>query len=274
MPKVQRKVATQKTSAEAAALREAPAPTGKSRPGRRGGSSSAAPARGTRAQALEKIFETAEKQGEGFRTGALGLPRHGKTFHLQDVTEQAVARGICRWAFIHDTKKLEAQYQGTIRENVEELFVRPLEDNDSPIVVFHPNLQTVHRPEVEDVAQLALTTFGRRGESCLLVVDELSKALKGPQTWESKTTGEIIREGSSQNVSIAVTGQDPQSFPREAIAMLETYALFRLAGRLASYTAKAFELPPQAEQILQQLQVGEFLLVTLEGCDGRIYGPA
>jgi hypothetical protein len=273
MPKVQRKVATQKARPEAGAVQEAPAPAGVRRAGRRGSSSSAAPPRGTRAEALEKIFETAEKQGEGFRTGALGLPRHGKTFHLQEVVEQAIARGICEWSFIHDTKKLEPQYQGSIRENVAELTVRPLEPEESPIVVFHPSLTTVHRPEVEDVAFLALNTFGRSGQSCLLVVDELAKALKGPQSWASPTTGEIIREGSSQNVSIALTGQDPQSFPREAIAMLETYALFRLAGRLATYTAKAFELPEQAEQTLNQLQVGEFLLVTLEGCDGRIYGP-
>jgi hypothetical protein len=230
--------------------------------------------RGTRAEALEKIFETAIAQGEGYRTGALGIPRHGKTWHLQDVTEQAIARQVCSWAFVHDTKKMMAQYKGTLRENVQDLRARPLEDSDSPIVVFHPELHTVHRPEVEEIAELALNTFGRKGESCVLVVDELSKALKSPQTWASPTTGEIIREGSSQNVSIALTGQDPQSFPREAFAMLETYSFFRLAGRLATYAADNFSLPDRVTAHLPHLKVGEFFLYSLEGCDGRIYGPA
>jgi len=271
MPKVQRKVAAAPQRPQASPPPQTHARArGRSAGGSVGGSSFA---RGTRAEALEKIFETAIAQGEGFRTGALGIPRHGKTYHLQDVTEQAIARGICAWAFVHDTKKMDAQYAGTLRENVQELYRNPIGDSDSPVVVFHPQLTTEHRPTVEDVADLALNTFGRKGQPCLLVVDEIAKALKGPQAWESKTTGEIIREGSSQNVSIALTGQDPQSFPREAISMLETYALFRLGGRLGSYVGDAFALPPEVRDHLKDLQVGEFFLVTLEGCDGRIYGP-
>jgi hypothetical protein len=273
MPKLRRPLAATTKRPQAGALPEASSRSSGRGQGR-GAGSGGAPARGTRAEALDKIFETAERQGEGFRTAALGLPRHGKTFHLQDVIDKSLERGILEWVFVHDTKKPAPQYAGTIRENVADLAARPLEANDSPVVVFHPSLSTIERPTVEEVASLALHTFGRSGQRCALVVDELAKALKGSQSWESKTTGEIIREGSSQNVSIAVTGQDPQSWPREALAMMESYSFFRLMGRNASYVVEAFRLPPQAEEILPRLEVGEFLLYTLEGWDGKIYGPS
>jgi len=230
--------------------------------------------RGTRAQALDLIFRSAVESGEGFRTAALGIPRFGKTYHLQEVVAEAIERQICRWALVHDVKKVEPQYEGTVRASIPDLLARPLAANDDRIIVLHPapETPTEARPSVESVAQAALQ-LGRSGNPSLLCVDELFHALSSERQWAGPTTPLILREGSSQRVSIAFTTQIPQQLPTEALDLCESVSLFHLAGRSATYAAKRFELQPEVERALPTLARGEFFLVTLEGCDGVIYGP-
>lgn len=233
-----------------------------------------APARGSRAEAIDVILSTATELQEGFRHAVVGLPRHGKTYHLQDLLEQAIARGVGRVAYVHDVKKATAQYAGSVRENVAALRAHPLQTGESPVIVFHPSLTTAQRPTVEDVAQIALQT-ARAGIPSILCIDEAAKAVKvNSQILEATTAGEVVREGSSQGCSACWTGQDPASWPREFRAMAETTAIFRVLGGVLSYVMDQWRLPRHAEQVIAGLQVGEFILVTLEGWDGRVFGPA
>src|SRR5262252_7368288 len=112
--------------------------------------------RGTRAEALDKIFETAERDGEGFRHGALGMPRTGKTYHLKNVVAQAMDRGLADLALIHDCKRLDVQYDGNVRADEADLAIRPLGPDDEPIVVFHGKPEESIRCSVEEVAALGL----------------------------------------------------------------------------------------------------------------------
>jgi hypothetical protein len=237
------------------------------------------PPRGTRAEALDLIFETAERDGEGFRTGALGMPRVGKTHHLKEVVDEAYSRGIVQLVLIHDVKKRDVQYEGLIRSSPDDLRGRPPSESDPAVIVFHPGGQDLDVVSVDGVAQFG-RQLGRTGTPVLVLVDELYAALKGRQTWDTEpgqkqsTTAWLFREGSSQGISVAWTTQVPQSLPTEAIDLSETVALFHLEGRSASYAADAFRLPPEAVALLSKLDRGEFLLFSAHrGWDGKIYGP-
>ena len=231
--------------------------------------------RATRAEALDIIFSTAEEEGEGFRTGALGIPRRGKTYHLKEVISEGLSRGICEWVFIHDNKRPEVQYDGDVRSSVADLAARPLRPEDETVVVFHADVANGHRADVEECAAFALR-HGRAGNPTLFEVDELAHALKSPRTWAvpNSSFSEIIREGSSQRVSSAWTTQFPQWLPPELLDFSETIAIFQLNGRSLSYVVEMLRLPPEAEEVIKSLKKGEFILYTAHGdWDRTIYGP-
>jgi hypothetical protein len=239
-------------------------------------------ARGTRAEALDLIFASAVELGEGFRHGALGIPRYGKTYHLQEVVDQALERGICDVVFVHDVKKREVQYEGLVRADPADLRARPPEETDPPVVVFHPPAGAIEVVTLDSVSQLGWETVAA-GTKTVLVADEVYAGLKSRQTWEDpedpsrkgkSNTSRIFREGSSQGFSIGWTTQIPQSMPTEITDLSETIALFHLEGRSASYAADTFRLPPEAVQLLSRLERGEFLLFSVfAGWDGKVYGP-
>lgn len=235
-------------------------------------------AHGTRAQALEIIFATAIRDGEGFRTGALGSPRFGKTFHLQDVIDQSLALGICNRVFIHDVKKPEPQYQGATAASPEAWANEIEHYQTESVVVFHA-VPPVPRPSVQAVCTVA-QAVAAEGEPCLVVVDELFKATTGGRAWLKGPEGapaliaEFLREGSSCRISTAWTTQIPQSLPTEALVLTETCALFHLEGLSASYAAEAYRLDPDAVAALSTLGRGEFILFDSNHAWNRtIYGP-
>jgi hypothetical protein len=205
-------------------------------------------------------------------TGALGIPRVGKTYHLQEVVEAVIERGIADFALIHDVKKKgEPQYKGTVRHSVEDLRARGLTERDAPVIVFNP--RPGERIPAESVASLALD-LSARGQKTLVLGDELYHALKGRQAWAGEHWPLLFREGSSQGISTGWSTQVPQTLATEAIDLTQTVALFHLEGRSAGYAVDAFRLPPDAEALLSRLQRGEFILFSAHhGFDGKIYGP-
>jgi hypothetical protein len=232
--------------------------------------------RGTRADALAVIFETAVRDGEGFRHGALGAPRFGKTYHMKEVATEAEARGLSELLFVHDCKRLDVQYDAwgpeVVRVDVADLQANPMAEDDPPVVVFHGNPAEGRKCSVEDVAALGLQQ-GRQGTATLVLIDELYHGMKARMTWEGKSFPEILREGSSQRVSSAWTTQIPQALPTEALDLTETVALFYLQRRSLRYAVDMLELEPDAVAAVQSLQRGEFILITADGWNGVIYGP-
>jgi hypothetical protein len=227
--------------------------------------------RGTRAQALEIIFRTALEEDEGFRHGVLGKPRQGKTYHLQEVVERAIALRIADWAIIHDVKKPEAQYQGLVRSSVEDFRLRPPRGGDGRVIVIHPS-EWEQKETLENVALKGLD-LGRHKEANLIVADELYQGLKSRMTWAGPSFGEILREGSSKRISSAWTTQIPQALPTDALDLTETMALFAMLGRSRRYAVDAYELPHEGSVALKSLRRGEFLMVTGDDWDRTVYGP-
>jgi hypothetical protein len=237
--------------------------------------------RGTRADALDLIFETAVRDGEGFRHGALGAPRYGKTYHLVEVASEALTRGISDLLLIHDCKRLDVQYDEfgaeVVRVDKADLQSRPLAEEDPPVVVFHGAPAEGRKCSVEEVAALGLEQ-GRAGTPTLVLVDELYHGMKARQTWAGPSFAECLREGSSQRVSTAWTTQIPQSLPTEAMDLTETIAVFRLKRRSLRYARKMLELDADEEgartvEIISALGRGEFILITDDGWNGVVYGP-
>ena len=234
--------------------------------------------RGTRAQALYLIFATAIRDGEGFRTGALGAPRFGKTFHLQEVIRKALALGICDRVFIHDVKKPEIQYEGATAASAA-MWAENIEDYQTEdVVVFHATYPEI-RPSVQSVCEVA-QAVAAEGQSALVVVDELYKATNGSRFWlkpddgQPALIGEFLREGSSRRISTAWTTQIPQSVPIEALNLSETCALFHLEGLSANYAQEAYRLDNDAAAALATLARGEFLLFDTNAAWNRtIFGP-
>lgn len=240
---------------------------------REGISGVAAGERGSRADALDLIFQTATEENEGFRHGVLGTPRYGKTYHLKEVVAESQARGISDLALIHDCKRLDVQYEGNVRADTEDLAARPLKADDEPVIVFHGDPMQGKKCSVESVASLGLRQ-GRQGTATVVLVDELYHGLKARQTWEGPSFAEVLREGSSQRVSSAWTTQIPQALPTEALDCTETIALFRLKGRSLRYAIDKLDLPPEAQEIVRRLDKGEFILLTsIDDWDGIVYGP-
>lgn len=230
--------------------------------------------RGSRAEALEFIFATAEATGEGFSHVVVGIPRYGKTYHAQGVTAECLKRGIADIALVHDAKKTTPQYDGVIRSSIAELAAAPPAGKDGVIVIHPPpELHMDDRETPERVAEAALL-LARGGMPSLLVIDELFHALDSPQHWSGRAVAHVLREGGSQGVSILGTTQIPQQLPTEAFDLPQSLAVFHLGGRSAAYIAKRLGLPDAVRDHLPILGVGEFFLVTLDGCDGVIYGPA
>lgn len=234
--------------------------------------------RAPRARALEIICETAIRDDEGFRTGALGLPRFGKTYHLEDLISKALALGLVDRAFIHDVKKAEVQYQGAVASDAQEWAGNIDQYTTDQIVVFHASYPDP-RPSVQEVCTVA-RAVASEGESVLVVVDELYKATTGGRAWlkgpddEPALIAEFLREGSSQRISTAWTTQIPQSLPTEALVLTETCALFHLEGLAATYVTEAYRLEPAAALQLSLLERGEFLLFNANRAwDRTIYGP-
>src|SRR5262245_7201904 len=146
--------------------------------------------RGTRAEALELIFESAERDNEGVRHGALGKPRVGKTYHLIDVAEQILERGYADLLLIHDCKREEVQYTNwgleVVRMDRANRQSRPLAEDDPPVIVFHGNPAENRKCTVEEVALLGLEQ-GRQKTGTLVLVDELYHGMKSRQTWDGKS---------------------------------------------------------------------------------------
>lgn len=222
-----------------------------------------------RAEAFGRIFGWAEKTGEGFRFGALGLPRFGKTRLAQQVIAEALRRGVARYALVHDVKKAEPQYEGAVRNSVQHFEARPPAPGESRVVVFHPGLGP--KPSAESVAQLGFR-LARGGCPVVVHVDELLHAVKeGSQSWNSPTVGELVREGSSNRASSCYTTQFPQRVPTESLDMVETVAIFNLQGRPARYAAQHFDVPIA---VVQRLPEWHFVLVSIyDGWAGVTYGP-
>jgi hypothetical protein len=230
---------------------------------------------GTRAEALELIFETAIRDGEGFRHGALGAPRFGKTYHMEEVVAESLDRGIAELVLIHDCKRLEVQYDDYpegVRADCADLTGRPLGDEDEPVIVFHGDPTNNVKCRVEEVAALGLQQ-GRQGTATVVMIDELYHAMKARQTWTGPSFAECLREGSSQRVSTGWTTQIPQALPTEALDLTETIAIFKLKRRSLRYVVQMMELEPEAEKVIGRLERGEFILITDDGWNGVIYGP-
>jgi hypothetical protein len=231
--------------------------------------------RGTRAEALELIFQTATEDKEGFRHGALGAPRKGKTYHMIEVVQEAIDRDLAELVFIHDCKRLDVQYDQYpegVRADVADLAVHPIGDEDVPVVVFHGDPANNVKCSVEDVAELGLQQ-GRQGTATFVLVDELYHGMKARQTWAGPSFPEILREGSSQRVSSGWTTQIPQALPTEALDLTETVAIFNLKRRSLRYAVQMLDLDPEAEKVITRLERGEFILITDDGWNGVIYGP-
>lgn len=234
--------------------------------------------RAPRARALELILETAIRDHEGFRTGALGLPRFGKTYHLEDLIRLAIALGIIDRAFIHDVKKAVVQYEGAVASGSQEWAENIDQYTTDQVVVFHASYPAP-RPTVQEVCSVA-REVASEGESVLVVVDELYKATTGGRAWlkgpddEPALIAEFLREGSSQRISTAWTTQIPQSLPTEALVLTETCALFHLEGLAATYVTDSYRLDAEAALQLESLVRGEFLLFNANRkWDRTIYGP-
>lgn len=277
MPGVPRGVLRGGTEAAQQAVPDVQRPTpGAPQRSQRGGLPSSRAAAGVpivpRREAFERIFAFAQSSGEGARFGALGLPRYGKTTLIDAVIDEALARGVARWAFIHDVKKPEPQYAGTVRASVDAFRAKPPGPGESRRIVFHaPPMSGVPKPDPEAIAQAAFA-LARAGQPTLVHVDELLHAVKqNSQIWTAPTLGELVREGSSNGVSFCYTTQFPQRVPTEALDMVECTAVFNLQGRPADYAASHLDIPLD---VVRTLPPWHFVLVSIyDGWGGVIYGP-
>lgn len=189
---------------------------------------------------------------------------------MNRVAVASILYGAADLVLIHDAKDPAPQYDGLVRASVADFQARPPGQDESAIIVLHPD-------ESPDAVASEGLRLARAGLPTAVFIDELYDALKGRQTLESGDKGPIAvieRKGRSLRASVAVGTQVPQTIPTMILDLSETRVILRTDSRSLSYLVDTLKLPDEMAGVIRQLAVGEFVISRLGyEWDETIYGP-
>jgi hypothetical protein len=221
------------------------------------------------AQALELVFAEALAEDEGLVAGAVGVPRFGKTYWLNEVLAHGFAVSTWRQAFIHDVKKRVPQYEGAVAANAADWIARWDAFKGQARTVFH-SAQWDEKPSLQDVCAVA-RVVAEEDIPLVVVADEIYNGTDGYRNWLPGPPDEngkpepalcpwMMREGTSQRISTLWTTQIPQELPTQARTLSSSVAMFHLEGLAADAGCEHFRLEGDGPAILKSLRKGEFVL--------------
>lgn len=244
---------------------------------------------------VERIIAPAapqEKRGqiinEGFRFIALGETGSGKTSLMRVVVYYTLAKGYARFALIHDTKGIFAEYPRSIQvANVADFAARGgFTSGELPVVSFRGDPRADVVCEAEEVA-LYSKMQAQRGQTVngqwkplphVLVVEELAAAAsEGRKHVKAPSVLWAAEQGRKVSVSLVGTTQSPRKCPLDLLGQASSLAFFRLTGADANYLGERLDLDPRLIAAIrgpnsEGLPNRKFALyVKGEPWDGQIY---
>ena len=209
---------------------------------------------------VERIIAPASPQtkrgqtvNEGFRFIALGESGSGKTSLMRLAVYYTLAKGYARFALIHDTKGVFAEYPRSIQmANVGEFLGRGgFRSGELPVVSFRGDPRRGIDCEAEEVAaysklrgQTGITVGDEwRPLPHILVVEELAAASsEGRKHIKAPSVLWAAEQGRKVGVSLVGTTQSPRKTPLDILGQSTSMAFFRLTGADSNYLGERLDL--------------------------------
>jgi energy-coupling factor transporter ATP-binding protein EcfA2 len=231
----------------------------------------------TQAEAVAEIIGGVTPGGrEGTRVLIVGASRKGKTTFAVSLVGALQAEGIARTILIHDCKYPDhAQYDGRAVTSLAELR-RVYLDERPRVIVCRPGVS------VEDAAAFVRDVTTLRGESCLLLVDEITPALRVnndtgepvSQVWCGPSPLWICLQGGGLGASLVVLAQLPKTVPGSLLDNA-VFVFFGLGGRSLAYSIYLSLLPRDMATVVKALAPGQFVVLWPDrDWSGVVYGPS
>jgi hypothetical protein len=228
---------------------------------------------GTQAEGIATVLKDPKETGEGTRIIILGASRRGKSTLCKKLVQAILDEGIAERLIVHDQKYPDhAQYEGAKASDAATLRQAFLQARS-----------IVARGEIpaEDCARL--TREGAEGQikTCLLL-DEGSFALKKnddgepiDRAWQGGDLAWLQLQGGGVGASSVTLWQMPKQCPGSALDNASATICFALGGRSLAYTRDLRIIPPEAQETVIALQIGQFCVFFQDReWDQRTYGPA
>ena len=231
----------------------------------------------TQGKAAEEIIGGVTPGGrEGLRVVIVGASRKGKTTLAVLLVRALQTEGIARTILIHDCKYPDrVQYEGRAVTSLPELRRVYLDERPS-VIVCRPGVS------VEDAAAFVKDVTTLRGESCLLLVDEITPALRVnvdtgepvSQVWCGPSPLWICLQGGGLGASLVVLAQLPKTVPGSLLDNA-VFVFFGLGGRSLAYSIYLSLLPREMASVVKALAPGQFVILWPDrDWSGVVYGPA
>lgn len=218
-------------------------------------------------EAWEKIADPLRRR-KGIRVLFFGITTKGKSHGVADFLDYVVDRNLVELVLIHDVKKPQPQYEGTIIHEADDLGRNPPASYPARLVLRKRNLD--HMPSVEGASRKVLEA-AYEGITSMLVIDEFARALTDGGAWEAPSAKRIWCEGADFGASGIGTKQLPQYTPTSALAQSDL-VIFGLNGKGASYLVKEDYIPAAGGELAARLDQRRFILIPAEGnFDGHVY---
>lgn len=228
--------------------------------------------RASQRAACARIVDDARRLGWGFRACVLGRSGSGKTHFEKALITYALESGAAEIALIYDHKDPLPSFSGLVRRDVDAFTMAPFTaDGSAPtVVVFHED----GPGDPDSVAALALGL----GLPTLFVNDEVfpDSVTEGGQKFRGGATSPqplLLRAGRSRGASGVWGTQMPQEMPTAIMDLCEHQVVGGLQGRGLDYMVRERRIPPDAGDVVRNLQRGEFIVVSEGAWDGAVYGP-
>lgn len=179
----------------------------------------------------EKLWRPLD-DGEGPRIGVLGDSRCGKTEAMRHLI-QAYRRRCPGIVLIVDDKEPQAQFEGQLRRDRDDLEHNKPDPNLPPIIVFRGDKFDRVTGEVDpaSIAEIQWTLAQKRRPS-LVVYDELDKAANNGQ-WKGGDKSAVrwaFHKGGGLGASSLWGTQETQSVPSGAFNQSSAILCFRMLG--------------------------------------------
>lgn len=192
----------------------------------------------------------------------VGRSGSGKTELTKRIIDAALAQGLQQWALTLDDKHADhTPYEGQKYSTVDGYRARPPAAGEDRRAVFRGDHYGGITCTAESVAQLA-QQLARARQRPLFVLDEAKRATTDAgRAWTAPTAKWCLTEGRALGLSCVFSGQDAASLPRECGNEATSVSIFQVKALAAPRVADLFNLSPHLEQLVEHLDVGEFLLL-------------
>lgn len=225
--------------------------------------------------AVRAILEAPGPRNGG-RHVNIGQTGSGKTYLDRAILEELLRSGRVRWSFTLDDKDHNVTpYEGLPYVNPAAFEATPptaVEGyQDERRIVFRGDFPAGVVCTAEEVAQLG-ERFARSSVPVAINYDELARAAQKQRAWTAPTVHWLYTESRATGAWVLGNTTNAKRLPDDALTEASSISVFRQKTRAAHYVTEVLDLTDDVAEIISNLGLGEFVLLTQEeDWDGWIY---